>query len=83
MANNGPDTNGSQFFITFRSCRHLDSKHTVFGKVVGGMENLTDIENVGTDNKDKPVEDIIILQAQVFVDPFQEADDQVRHITVF
>ncbi|CAG0918790.1 unnamed protein product [Notodromas monacha] len=75
MANSGPNTNKSQFFITFRSCRHLDNKHSVFGKVVGGLDNLTDIENVGTDNEDRPVEDIIVLNAQVFVDPFQEVDE--------
>lgn len=77
MANSGPNTNGSQFFITFRSCRHLDRKHTVFGKIVGGLETLNAIEKVEVDNKDRPIEDIIIQKAQVFVDPFQEADEQL------
>lgn len=77
MANSGPNTNGSQFFITFRSCRHLDRKHTVFGKIVGGMETLNAIEKIEVDNKDRPIEDIIIQRAQVFVDPFQEADEQL------
>ncbi|XP_017879618.1 RING-type E3 ubiquitin-protein ligase PPIL2 [Ceratina calcarata] len=77
MANSGPNTNGSQFFITFRSCRHLDRKHTVFGKIVGGLETLNAIEKVEVDNKDRPIEDIIIQRAQVFVDPFQEADEQL------
>lgn len=77
MANSGPNTNGSQFFITFRSCRHLDRKHTVFGKIVGGLETLNAIEKVEVDNKDKPIEDIAIQGAQVFVDPFQEADEQL------
>lgn len=77
MANSGPNTNGSQFFITFRSCRHLDRKHTVFGKIVGGLETLNAIEKVEVDNKDKPIEDIIIQATQVFVDPFQEADEQL------
>lgn len=62
-------------FITFRSCKHLDNKHTVFGKVVGGLETLAAIEKIETDNKDRPIEDIIILKTQVFVDPYQEADD--------
>lgn len=77
MANSGPNTNGSQFFITFRSCRHLDRKHTVFGKIVGGLDTLNAIEKVEVDNKDRPIEDIVIQGVQVFVDPFQEADDQL------
>ncbi|XP_076166310.1 RING-type E3 ubiquitin-protein ligase PPIL2 [Ptiloglossa arizonensis] len=77
MANSGPNTNGSQFFITFRSCRHLDRKHTILGKIVGGLETLNAIERVEVDNKDRPIEDIIIQKAQVFVDPFQEADEQL------
>lgn len=65
-------------FITFRSCRHLDGKHTVFGRVVGGLDTLTAMERVETDNKDRPIEDIIVERAQVFVDPYQEADEQVQ-----
>ena len=60
MANSGPDSNKSQFYITYRSCKHLDNKHTIFGKLVGGMETLDAIERVGTDNKDAPVEEIKI-----------------------
>ncbi|XP_016363570.1 peptidyl-prolyl cis-trans isomerase-like 2 [Sinocyclocheilus anshuiensis] len=57
MANSGPNTNKSQFFITFRSCTYLDRKHTVFGRVVGGLETLTAMENVESDPKtDKPKE---------------------------
>lgn len=77
MANSGPNTNKSQFFITFRSCRHLDNKHTVFGQVVGGMDTLHAIEQVEVDNKDRPIEDIVIERTQIFVDPFQEADEQL------
>jgi len=77
MANAGPNSNGSQFFITFRSCKHLDGKHTIFGKVVGGMDTLTEMERVEVDNKDSPIEDIFFQSAQVFVDPYQEADDQL------
>jgi len=76
MANSGPNTNKSQFFITFRSCKHLDGKHLIFGRIVGGAETtLSDIENVETDNKDKPIDSIIIQKALVFVDPFTEADE--------
>nr|CAD7399038.1 unnamed protein product [Timema cristinae] len=77
MANSGPNTNKSQFFITYRSCRHLDNKHTVFGRVVGGLDTLSAMEKVETDNKDRPIEDIVVEKAQVFVDPYQEADEQL------
>lgn len=62
-------------FITYRSCRHLDGKHTIFGKLVGGMETLNEMEKIEVDNKDRPIEDIIIEKAHIFVDPFQEADE--------
>lgn len=78
MANEGPDMNKSQFFITYRSCRHLDSKHSVFGKLVGGLEALNAIESVETDNKDRPIEDIVLLRAVVFVDPYEEVDEELR-----
>jgi len=79
MANSGKDTNGSQFFITFRSCQHLDNKHTVFGRVVGGLEALTEIESIETDLKtDKPKEEIGIISAQVFVNPFDEVDEKLN-----
>lgn len=64
-------------FITYRSCKHLDNKHTVFGKVVGGLDSLNAIEKVEVDNKDRPIEDIIVQKAQIFVDPYEEADEQV------
>jgi peptidylprolyl isomerase len=54
MANAGPNTNGSQFFITFGATPHLDGKHTVFGKVVEGMDILDAMENVKTGAQDKP-----------------------------
>ncbi|XP_065558558.1 RING-type E3 ubiquitin-protein ligase PPIL2-like isoform X1 [Artemia franciscana] len=80
MANSGPNTNKSQFFITFRSCKHLDGKHTVFGRVVGGLETLSAIERIETDNKDRPIEDIVIEGAQTFVDPYAEADEEVAKL---
>lgn len=55
----------------------MDRKHTVFGKIVGGLDTLNSIEKVEVDNKDRPIEDIIIQGVQVFVDPFQEADEQL------
>lgn len=77
MANSGPNTNKSQFFITFRSCTHLDGKHTVFGRVVGGLDTLSAMEKVETDKKDRPKEDITIEDSMVFVNPFEEAEEEI------
>jgi peptidyl-prolyl cis-trans isomerase-like protein 2 len=78
MANSGPNTNKSQFFITFRSCKHLDKKHSVFGRVVGGIETLDKMERIETDAKDKPKEPIFIKKVVTYVDPFKEIDDVIE-----
>lgn len=61
MANAGPNTNGSQFFINVADNNFLDSKHTVFGKVTDGMEVVEMISKIETDPNDRPIEEVVIL----------------------
>lgn len=65
MANAGPNTNGSQFFINTANNNFLDPKHTAFGRVTAGMEVVTAIENTKTGAQDRPVEDMIIEKIEV------------------
>lgn len=84
MANSGKDTNGSQLqghylllansssFITFDRAAHLNLKHSVFGKVVGGNEVLTRMEKIPTDNAERPLAEIKIEKVTVWANPFRE-----------
>ncbi|KAF3775515.1 Peptidyl-prolyl cis-trans isomerase [Nymphaea thermarum] len=76
MANSGPHTNGSQFFILYKSAKHLNGKHTVFGRVVGGLTTLAAMEKVPVDDNDRPLEDIKLVSVTVFVNPYTEPDEE-------
>jgi peptidyl-prolyl cis-trans isomerase-like protein 2 len=71
MANKGPGTNSSQFFITYEPCKHLDKKHTLFGRVIGHKETLDLLERIPSPNG-KPQESIIMESVEILVDPFDE-----------
>jgi peptidylprolyl isomerase len=65
MANAGPNTGGSQFFINIVNNNFLDSKHPVFGRVVSGMDVVDAISKVKTDSSDRPLETVKILKATI------------------
>ncbi|MFH1787703.1 MAG: peptidylprolyl isomerase [archaeon] len=65
MANAGPNTGSSQFFINLVDNNFLDSRHPVFGKVVEGMEVVDKISKVKTNSQDRPLEDVIIKKASI------------------
>lgn len=72
MANKGKNTNSSQFFITYKPAKHLDRKHTIFGKVVDGLDTLDKMEAVPVDEGSRPLRAIVIKDIVVFLDPFEE-----------
>jgi len=65
MANSGPDSNGSQFFITLAPCQWLDGKHTVFGRISSGMSTVKQLGQVEVDGSDRPLDDVKIIRGSV------------------
>jgi len=72
MANAGPHTNGSQFFICFTATPHLNGKHVVFGRLVQGDDVLTRIERTPTDRNDRPIQEIKVVDCGEFVEKPKE-----------
>ena len=73
MANKGKDTNTSQFFLLYRAAAHLNRKHTVFGRVVEGVDTtLKRLESVEVDDNSRPLEECKIEDVVVYHDPFEE-----------
>jgi peptidyl-prolyl cis-trans isomerase-like 3 len=69
MANSGPNTNGSQFFIMYKAHAHLNGKYTIFGQVIDGMDTLDKLEKVPVDGNDRPRQEIRINRVTVHANP--------------
>lgn len=72
MANRGPNTNNSQFFITTAATPHLDGKHTVFGRVLKGWEFLSRLEQIRTNSNYRPTVDVMIVNSGIWKEEEQQ-----------
>lgn len=79
MANAGPNTNGSQFFITFAATSWLDNKHTVFGRVEKGYEICSEIEKMPCNSQDKPFARVTIADCgEIKPEPVKKPEESVQ-----
>ena len=72
MANSGPNTNGSQFFITYGAQPTLDLKYTAFGRVIDGFDALDALEKIPVDSKHRPLTETKLLSATIHANPIAE-----------
>jgi len=72
MANSGPDTNGSQFFITYANQPHLDTKYTIFGKVIDGWDALTTLEATPVNAKFRPTREVRLNNITIHANPIAD-----------
>ncbi|KAI6226789.1 Peptidyl-prolyl cis-trans isomerase [Aphelenchoides besseyi] len=76
MANRGPNSNGSQFFITTNACPHLNDVHVAFGRVVQGQDVVTKIEHLKTGPKNRPISDVVISNCGQLIKKGQSGDHE-------
>lgn len=69
-------------FITYRSCRHLDSKHSVFGRVVGGLDTINAMEKVETDKKDKPKVCVPYFISELILQILINLHNDIRYVRI-
>jgi len=74
MANSGPNTNNSQFFITYGKHTHLNNVYTIFGRVIEGFESMDVMEREPVDAKDKPLNEIKLYSVIVHANPIAEKE---------
>ena len=72
MANSGPNTNGSQFFISYAAQPTLDLKYTVFGRVIDGFDALNALEKIPVDSKNRPLTETRLLSTTIHANPIAE-----------